>query len=168
MSLNRLVLVLNASYEPINICSARRALKLVFKGAAVVEQGSAFTVHTSKINIPVPSVVRLQQYKRMPRQNRSVSRKGIILRDGSTCQYCRKQLPSKDLTMDHVIPRSRAGESTWENLVACCFSCNNRKGNRTPAEAGLTLMKTPRQIGIHAKHRLLAGDQKAWEKYLFC
>ncbi len=167
MSLNRLVLVLNASYEPINICSARRALTLVFKGAAIVEQGSAYTVHTSKINIPIPSVVRLCQYKRMPRQNRSVSRKGIILRDGSTCQYCTSKLPAKELTLDHVIPSSRGGDSTWENLVASCFRCNNRKGSRTPQEAGMALAKIPRQISIHAKHRLLAGDQNAWDRYLF-
>jgi 5-methylcytosine-specific restriction endonuclease McrA len=168
MSLNRLVLVLNASYEPINICAARRALKLVFKGAAVVEQLSAFTVRTAKIHIPVPSVVRLLQYRRMPRQNRAVSRKGIILRDGGTCQYCREKLPVKNLTLDHVIPRARGGDSTWENLVACCFACNNRKGNRTPPEAGMALAKPPRQVTLHARHRLMAGDEKAWERYLFC
>ena len=167
MSMNRLVLVLNASYEPIHICSARRALTLVLKGAAVVEERSAFTVRTAKLHIPIPSVVRLFKYRRIPRQNRSVSRKGIILRDGATCQYCRKKLPPKDLTLDHVVPRSRGGESTWENLVACCYPCNNRKGNRTPQEAGMVLAKLPRPIGIHARHRLMAGDEKVWERYLF-
>jgi 5-methylcytosine-specific restriction endonuclease McrA len=168
MSLNRLVLVINASYEPINICSARRALTLVLKGAAVVEEVSAYVVRTSKISIPLPSVVRLQKYRRMLRQNRSVSRKGIVLRDSSTCQYCRQKLPPRELTLDHVIPRSRGGASTWENLVASCKPCNNVKGDRTPAEAGLTLAKQPRQITIHAKHRLLIGDEKTWERYLFC
>ena len=168
MSLNRIVLVLNASYEPINITSARRALTLVLKGAAVVEERSPYTVRTAQMNIPIPSVVRLQKYRRMPRRNRSVSRKGIILRDSSTCQYCRATLPSHSLTLDHVIPRSRAGESTWENLVASCRPCNNRKGNRTPQEAGMPLARQPRQIGIHAKHRLMVGDQQVWEKYLFC
>ena len=129
MSLNRLVLVLNASYEPVNICSARRALTLVFKGAAMVERVSAHMVRTSKINIPAPSVVRLIHYKRIPRQYRGVSRKGIILRDGNTCQYCHRVSAAKNLTLDHVIPRSKGGASTWENLVACCFACNNRKGN---------------------------------------
>jgi len=168
VSLNRLVLVINASYEPINICSARRALTLVLKGDAVVEEVSAYVVRTSKISIPLPSVVRLQKYRRMPRQNRSVSRKGIVLRDSSTCQYCRQKLPLRELTLDHVIPRSRGGASTWENLVASCKPCNNVKGDRTPAEAGLTLTKQPRQITIHAKHRLLIGDEKTWERYLFC
>jgi 5-methylcytosine-specific restriction endonuclease McrA len=168
MSLNRLVLVLNACYEPVNICSARRALTLVFKGAALVERVSAHTVRTSKIDIPIPSVVRLIHYKRIPRQHRAVSRKGIILRDGSACQYCRVASSAKNLTLDHVIPKSKGGESTWENLVACCFACNNRKGNRTPQEAGMTLAKPPRQITAHARHRLMAGDEKAWEGYLFC
>ena len=167
MSLNRLCLVLNASYEAINVTSARRALTLVFKGAAVVEEVSAFTIRTAKINVPVPSVVRLMKYRRMPRQNRAVSRKGILLRDGSACQYCGARLPSGNLTLDHVVPRSRRGPSTWENLVACCFPCNNHKGNRTPQEAGMTLARQPRQVSIHAKHKLLAADSQAWHKYLF-
>jgi 5-methylcytosine-specific restriction endonuclease McrA len=167
MSLNRLCLVINASYEAINVTSARRALTLIFKGAAVVEEVSAFTIRTAKINIPVPSVIRLMKYCRVPRQNRAVSRKGILLRDGSACQYCSVQLPAGRLTLDHVIPRSRHGQASWENLVACCFACNNRKGDRTPQEAGMVLVKVPRQIGVHAKHRLLASDSKAWDKYLF-
>jgi 5-methylcytosine-specific restriction endonuclease McrA len=168
MTLNRLVLIINASYEPIDICSARRALKLVFKGAATVEEVSAYTVRTSKIAIPIPSVVRLQRYRRIPRRTRAVSRRGIILRDGGACQYCQTKLLPRDLTLDHVMPKSRGGSSTWENLVACCFDCNNRKGNRTPREAGMPLARLPRQIGIHAKHRLMIGDEKLWERYLFC
>lgn len=167
MSLNRLVLVLNASYEAVNITTARRAMKLIFKGAAVVEAVSPHIVHTNKIDIPVPSVIRLRVYRKMPRYHRSVSRKGIILRDKNTCQYCQKAFLSKDLTMDHVIPKSRGGGSTWENLVACCFPCNNRKADRTPVEAGIILARQPTQVGVHAKHRLLAGDSDVWDKYLF-
>ena len=167
MSLNRLVLVLNASYEAINVCPARRAIKLVFKGAAMVEAVSPHVVHTNKIDVPIPSVIRLRVYRRMPRFNRSVSRKGILLRDQSACQYCGVRFAAAALTLDHVTPRSRGGQSTWENLAACCFRCNNRKADRTPAEAGMTLLRMPRQIGPHAKHRLLAGDQDAWNRYLF-
>ena len=166
-SLDRLVLVLNASYEPINICSARRAIVLACKGAAEVLEDSSRVLHTDKMDIPVPNVIRLKNYRRVPRQTRSVSRKGIMLRDGFTCQYCEARLPGAELTLDHVTPRSRGGRSVWENLVACCFPCNNRKGNRTPQEAGLTLMKQPRQISIHSKHKLLQGDQKSWDAYLF-
>jgi 5-methylcytosine-specific restriction endonuclease McrA len=167
MQLNRLVLILNATYEPIRITSARRAFTLLFKGAAVVEAVSTHVVHTNKIDIPIPDVIRLVKYRKVPRQTRAVSRKGIMLRDQFTCQYCSVKLPVGDLTLDHVIPRSRNGGSTWENLVASCKPCNNKKGDRTPAEAGITLIKRPTQITIHAKHRLMAGDQETWDKYLF-
>jgi 5-methylcytosine-specific restriction endonuclease McrA len=169
MSINRLVLVLNASYEAVTICTARRAITLVMKGAAVVEEISRYTIRTPRVSVPVPSVVRLRTYRKVPRLKRSVSRKGIILRDASGCQYCGRKFESRELTLDHVIPRSRGGQSTWENLVASCVRCNNRKGNRTPQEAGMQLLRAPRPIGIHAKHRLLAGDDHgAWDKYLFC
>src|SRR5262245_7300585 len=118
MSLNRLVLVLNASYEPVNITTVPRAMTPIFKGAALVEERSPFAVRTARIDIPIPSVVRLVRYRRIPRQNRAVSRNGIILRDGGACQYCGARVPAANLTLDHVIPRSRSGESTWENLVA--------------------------------------------------
>jgi 5-methylcytosine-specific restriction endonuclease McrA len=167
MSINRLVLVLNASYEPVTICTARRAITLVMKGAAVVEEVSVFTLRTPRIHVPVPSVVRLRTYRRVPRVKRSVSRKGIILRDASSCQYCGRRFEPRELTLDHVIPRSRGGQSSWDNLVAACLRCNNRKGNRTPEESGMQLVRAPRPIGIHAKHRLLAGDDRVWDKYLF-
>jgi 5-methylcytosine-specific restriction endonuclease McrA len=169
MSLHRLTLVLNASYEPINIVSARRAITLVLKGSACVEEVSSQCIRTARMSIPLPSVVRLLVYRRMPRQNRAVSRKSIMLRDRYTCQYCHKTFESKRLTLDHVTPRSRGGLSTWENLVACCYPCNNRKADRTPAEAGMPLSRKPARIGIHAKHRLIAGTaEPAWDKYLFC
>ena len=166
MPLNHQVLVINACYQPVNIVSARRALTLLFKGAAVVEEISAYTVKTAQITIPIPSVLRLLNYRRMPRVTRAVSRRGILMRDGGRCLYCAAQLPAGKLTMDHVVPRSRGGGSTWENLVACCFRCNNVKGDRTPQEAGMALAKQPRQMSVHAKHRLLAADS-AWDKYLF-
>ncbi len=168
MSVNHIVLVLNASYEPINIVSARRAIKLVMKGAAYVELPSPHVIRTVLGGIPVPSVVRLLVYRKMPRLNRSVSRKSILLRDRHTCQYCNRSLAPKLLTLDHVVPRSRGGAGTWENLVAACYVCNNRKADRTPAEAGMPLIRKPAPIGIHAKHRLMIGDESAWDKYLFC
>jgi len=169
MSIQRLVLVLNASYEPIKIVSARRAITLVMKGAALVEASSAYSIRTARLSIPVPSVVRLLAYRRMPRMNRSVSRRSIMLRDRHTCQYCLRLFAPKALTLDHVTPRSRGGASSWENLVAACYQCNNRKADRTPAEAGMMLGRKPAPIGIHAKHRLMIGaEDSAWNKYLFC
>jgi 5-methylcytosine-specific restriction endonuclease McrA len=167
MMINRLVLILNASYEPVTICTVRRAITLVMKGAALVEEVSGYVIRTPQVSVPVPSVIRLRTYRKVPRIKRSVSRRGIVLRDNSSCQYCGGKFESRELTLDHVIPRSRGGQSTWENLVAACLRCNNKKGNRTPQEAGLTLLRAPRPIGIHAKHRLMAGDEKRWDKYLF-
>ena len=124
------VLVLNASYEPINICGARRALVLVLKGIARTEEEHGLTLHAQRSRIAMPSVIRLLEYRRIPHQTRALSRKNILLRDRNTCQYCGEVLPPGDLTLDHVIPRSRGGNSTWENLVACCHGCNRHKGNR--------------------------------------
>ena len=124
------VLVLNASYEPINICGARRALVLVLKGIARTEEEHGLMLHAQRSRIAMPSVIRLLEYRRIPHQTRALSRKNILLRDRNTCQYCGVVLPSSELTLDHVTPRSRGGNSTWENLVACCHSCNRKKGNR--------------------------------------
>jgi 5-methylcytosine-specific restriction endonuclease McrA len=172
-SLDRLhkpVLVLNASYEPINICAARRALVLVLKGVASAEEHSSIVIHANRRSIPLPSVIRLLEYRRIPHQTRALSRKNILMRDRYTCQYCHKALSSNELTLDHVIPRSRAGETTWENLVACCHACNNRKGNRTPDEAGMKLARAPRPFSLHtSRHlmRLLGKSDDQWRKYLF-
>lgn len=168
MSLNRLVLVLNGSYEPIQLTSARRAMTLICKGAALVEEVSPYVVKTSQITLPIPEVIRLVRYRRVPRINRTVSRKGILLRDGYTCQYCGEKRGPRELTLDHVIPRSRSGQNTWENLVACCFPCNNRKGDRTPEEAGMELLHKPMRMSIHSKHRKLrTAETPSWDKYLF-
>ena len=165
--LNRLCLCLNATYEPIRILTARRALTMVFCGKAVVEAMSDQAIRTGKLTINLPDVIRLVKYRKVPRQSRSVSRRGLLLRDGYTCQYCGHKSQAGDLTLDHVMPKSRGGQSTWENLVTSCFPCNNRKSNQTPQEAGMPLARAPRQITIHAKHRLMAGDQKVWDKFLF-
>jgi len=168
--LHRPVLVLNASYEPINICAARRALVLILKGVASAEEETGADVHSPRHRVRIPSVIRLLEYRRIPHQTRALSRKNILMRDRYTCQYCHRTMPSGELTLDHVIPRSRAGETTWENLVACCHPCNNRKGNRTPDEAGMRLARLPRPFSLHTSRHLMrlmgkADDQ--WRKYLF-
>jgi 5-methylcytosine-specific restriction endonuclease McrA len=168
--LHRPVLVLNASYEPINVCAARRALVLILKGVASAEEHAAFAIHSTRVSIQLPSVIRLLEYRRIPHQTRALSRKNILMRDRYTCQYCHKVLPSVELTLDHVVPRSRAGETAWENLVACCHHCNNRKGSRTPEEAGMRLARPPRPFSLHtSRHlmRLLAKSDDQWRKYLF-
>ena len=164
------VLVLNASYEPINVCAARRALVLVLKGVAMTEEENGHFLHAARIAMRVPSVIRLLEYRRIPHQSRALSRKNILLRDRNTCQYCATVLPSGELTLDHVLPRSRGGRSTWENLVACCYTCNNRKGDRTPEEAGIKLQRRPRPFTLHTSRqlmRLIGHRDEKWRKYLF-
>jgi len=106
------VLVLNASYEPINVCAARRAIVLVLKGVAMTEEENGHFLHAARLAIRVPSVIRLLEYRRIPHQTRALSRKNILLRDRNTCQYCGIVLNSGELTLDHVQPRSRGGLST--------------------------------------------------------
>jgi len=164
------VLVLNASYEPINVCAARRAIVLVLKGVAMAEEENGHYLHGARLTLRVPSVIRLLEYRRIPHQTRALSRKNILLRDRNTCQYCGMPLGSSELTLDHVIPRSRGGVSTWENLVACCHSCNRRKGNQSPVEAGMRLLREPRAFTLHtSRHimRLLGHSDNKWRKYLF-
>jgi 5-methylcytosine-specific restriction endonuclease McrA len=164
------VLVLNASYEPIHVCVVRRALVLVLKGVASAEELAASHIHSASQAISVPSVIRLLEYRRIPRQTRSLSRKNILLRDRHTCQYCRQIFSPIELTLDHVIPRSRGGKSTWENLVTCCRRCNNGKGDRLPEEAHMLLQRRPRPFSLHTSRSLmrqLGSYQETWRKYLF-
>ena len=168
--LHRPVLVLNASYEPVNICAARRALVLILKGVASAEAHAGDFIHASRRDFAMPSVIRLLEYRRIPHQTRALSRKNILIRDRYTCQYCHKTFPGAELTLDHVIPRSRSGETSWENLVACCHGCNNHKGNRTPEEAGMRLRRYPRPFSLHtSRHlmRLVGRADEQWRKYLF-
>ena len=165
------VLVLNASYEPINICGARRALVLVLKGVARTEEAQGATLHAARMQIAMPSVIRLLEYRRIPHQTRALSRKNILLRDRNACQYCSRVLTASELTLDHVVPRSRGGLSTWENLVACCHECNRRKGNQMLHElTDMTLQREPRPFTLHtSRHimRMIGSADAAWRKYLY-
>ena len=164
------VLVLNASYEPINICAARRAIVLVLKGLAMPEEENGHYLHAARLAMRVPSVIRLLEYRRIPHQTRALSRKNILLRDRNTCQYCGLVMSSSELTLDHVVPRSRGGSSTWENLVACCHPCNRRKGNHLLAEISMKLLKEPRPFTLHtSRHimRMIGRSDNKWRKYLF-
>ena len=168
--MNGRVLVLNTSFEPINVCTERRAVVMIFKGVARVEEHNGHMLHSQKLSIHAPSVIRLTEYIHIPFERRSLSRKNILLRDHSTCQYCGTQYPPSELTLDHVLPRSRGGESAWDNLVACCKRCNHRKGNRTPEESGMHLLRRPRGFSLHVNRqimRYLGRADETWRKYLF-
>jgi 5-methylcytosine-specific restriction endonuclease McrA len=170
-SLHAPVLVLNASYEPINVCAARRALVLVLKGVAMTEEENGHFLHAARVAMRVPSVIRLLEYRRIPHQSRALSRKNILLRDRNTCQYCATVLPSGELTLDHVMPRSRGGSSTWENLVACCHDCNRRKGNQLLHElTDMKLQREPRPFSLHtSRHimRMIGSADPSWRRYLY-
>src|ERR1700683_752772 len=164
------VLVLNATFEPINVTAVRRALVLMLKGVAQAEETQASEVHSTSRAVSVPSVIRLLSYRHIPQQSRALSRNNHLLRDRNTCQFCGRALPASELTLDHVMPRSRGGHSSWENLVACCYQCNNRKGDRTPEEAGLQLARRPRPFTLHTSRqlmRLIGHQDEKWRKYLF-
>src|SRR6202795_16895 len=164
------VLVLNATFEPINVTAVRRAMVLMIKGVAQAEELSHTKIHSTSRALPVPSVIRLLAYRHIPQQTRALSRKNILLRDRNTCQFCARTLPASELTLDHVVPRSRGGRSSWENLVACCYKCNNSKGDRTPEEAGIALTRRPRPFTLHTSRqlmRLIGNKDEKWRKYLF-
>jgi len=157
-------LVLNASYEPLNICSWRRAIVLILKGKAEsIEHNGKMLSETFHL----PTVIRLRNYVKIPYKEISLSRRNVLHRDNYTCQYCGER--RHDLTIDHIQPRSRGGIDTWENVVAACLKCNVKKGDRTPKEANMHLLTTPRRPPSHvtfeiSKHSL--SGHTYWNKYL--
>jgi len=158
------VLVLNASYEPLNICTWRRAVVLLMKGKAEQVEHNGKVIYT---DMPLPTVIRLRSYVKIPYKEISLSRRNILHRDNYTCQYCGDK--RHDLTIDHIIPRSRGGLDSWDNVAAACLRCNVKKGDRTPKEAGMPLNCNPRRPMSHvlfeiSKHSF-AGDYN-WKKYV--
>jgi 5-methylcytosine-specific restriction endonuclease McrA len=161
------VLVLNASYEPINVCTVRRAAVLLLKGRAELVERSDECLRSERFALDRPLVVRLVTYVRIPRDihRRKITRKAVLARDSWTCQYCGSQ--RSGLTVDHVIPRSRGGKSVWENIVAACGPCNRRKGNRLPIEIKMHPSSSPRAPGPGIFIRVAAPRvPESWEPYL--
>jgi len=165
--INYPVLVLNQSYEPLTVCLARRAVVLVFQGKAeMLEDGRGY-IHSIGDTYALPSVIRLARLIKRPRRKRKMTRFEIFNRDKHTCQYCGQQ--SRSLTLDHVIPRYRGGQHTWENVVSACVACNRRKAGRTPKEANMKLMRQPAPPNgspfyLIPYHYLNSRDE--WRKYL--
>ncbi len=159
------VLVLNASYEPLNITSWRRAAVLIIKGKAEqVEHNGKFLY----ADFPLPTVIRLRQYVRIPYKDIPLTRRNLLQRDDHTCQYCGYN--GDGLTLDHVVPRSRGGGDSWENMVAACVRCNVKKGNRTPKEAGMPLVSQPRKphssLYFEVTRQVNSGLHQEWRKYV--
>jgi 5-methylcytosine-specific restriction endonuclease McrA len=159
------VLVLNASYEPLNITSWRRATVLLIKGKAErLEYNGKFLYS----DFPLPTVIRLRHYVRVPYKEIPLTRRNILNRDSQTCQYCGHTGDS--LTLDHVMPRSRGGGDSWENIVTACVRCNTKKGSRTPQEARMPLRHLPRQphssLYFEVTKQLKNGLHEEWQKYV--
>ena len=161
------VLVLNASYEPINVCTVRRATVLLLKRRAEILEEGGWRLHAESLTIPRPVVIRLVTYVRIPRDahSRKITRRAIFARDRWTCQYCGRERGK--LTVDHVVPRSKGGSSAWDNIVTCCAPCNRRKGDRLPRQAEMHLRNHPKPPGPTIfVHVAASAIPPIWEQYL--
>jgi 5-methylcytosine-specific restriction endonuclease McrA len=160
------VLVLNANFEPLNVCQTRRAITLVLLGKASLVLNGRGVIHTVRRAYPRPSVIRLERMIRRPRPQVKLNRREIFRRDNYTCQYCGKT--SHRLTVDHIVPRRLGGESTWENLVTACPICNHKKGGRTLQQARMRLLRPPQAPPSSAKYRFahLLDRNREWEPFL--
>ncbi len=160
------VLVLNANFEPLNVCDLRRALGLLFNNKASLVINGRGEVHTTQASFPCPSVIRLQHMVTRPRPQIKVTRREVFRRDNYTCQYCGKH--TNDLTIDHVLPRHMGGQHVWKNVVAACPSCNHRKGGRVLEEANMRLLRPPTEPPTSAHYMFGRNlpENAEWESFL--
>ena len=160
------VLVLNANFEPINVCNLRRAIGLMLSGKATLLANGRGTIQTISRSLPSPSVIRLEQMVHRPRPHVKLSRREIFRRDNYTCQYCGRQ--GLNLTVDHVVPRHLGGTHSWLNVVTACATCNHQKGGRKLEESHMTLLTRPFEPPASARYifgRML-GDNSEWLPFL--
>ena len=157
-------LLLNASFEPLCVVPLRRAVVLVLKEKAEILARNGVELHSERVVMPAPAVIRLHHYVHVPHRNRvPLSRRAVFARDGHRCQYCDRAAEN----IDHVVPRSRGGTHSWDNVVASCRACNSRKEDRLLSEMGLRLVRTPREP--HAELWVLAtagSIDPEWEPFL--
>jgi 5-methylcytosine-specific restriction endonuclease McrA len=167
--INAPVLVLNQNYEPLNVCDIRRAFRLLGAEKAELLERNHQVIHTPTRALDAPSVIRLQYHIKRPRPRVKLSRREVFARDRHTCQYC--GTVSRDLTIDHVVPKHRGGRHEWENLVAACRTCNHRKGSKTLSEARMSLRREPRapRADVRYLYGTYLADERndAWRSYLF-
>ena len=164
--MNTPVLVLNANYEPLNVCSTARAMGLLFMGKAEIVQNGRGVVRSARRVYERPSVIRLGYIIYRPRPRVRLNKREVFRRDQFSCQYCGR--PSAPLTLDHVVPRTRGGGYAWENLVSACPQCNRHKGGRTPQEAGMMLRTLPHEppaTAVYLYGRYLT-ENRDWARYL--
>ncbi|HUU68710.1 MAG TPA: HNH endonuclease [Planctomycetota bacterium] len=195
-ALDSSVLVLNRNYMAVHVTTVKRAFCLLFKEAAEVisfnddntmnaydirswveltalrrnfaQHEDGEYVHTVSLEIRVPKIIRLLFYDRLPRKQVKFNRRNIFARDGNRCQYCGRRRPTPELSLDHIIPRSRGGQATWANIICCCTECNVRKGGRTPKEAGMRLIRhpyKPRRSPL-IRVRIQSDKYKSWRHFV--
>jgi 5-methylcytosine-specific restriction endonuclease McrA len=165
-------LLLNATYEPLKVVHWRKAITLLCQGKVEVISVYDREIRGVTLTFRLPSVIRLLRYVRIKHRFDYVpfSRANIYARDDHTCQYCGDRTSTSDLTFDHVVPVAHGGRKDWENIVACCISCNRKKGGRTPAQAGMRLIRTPRRPEAIPALRITIGLRRApesWRDYLY-
>jgi len=164
--MNEAVLLLNSTYEPLNVINVKRALRLVMAGKAGLVEVDGSPIKTVSASFALPHVVRMAYYVRRPSQRVKFTKRTVLARDGYTCQYCGVQ--TRDLTLDHVLPKTLGGETIWTNVVAACRRCNGNKGGRTLKESGFILFRPPKEPRFLPYLRLVRNSyQKSWDKYLF-
>ena len=168
--MSRDILLLNASEEVISVIDWQKAINLLFSGKATKPYNytHTYSIKTSSGVFELPAAIMLINYVRIPFRRVNLTKKNIIKRDKNICQYCASKLTSKNSTVDHVLPKSRGGGNSWTNLVASCHPCNLRKGNRTPSEANMKLLRPPQQPGKDVVHIVLMDEHrnKLWERWL--
>ncbi len=164
------VLVLNASFEPLSLISVQRAVVLLLREKAeAIENDISRFLHAERFSLPVPLVIRLVHYVPIPRRLKvPLTRKTLLSRDEYICQFCGTTVGP--LTVDHVMPRSRGGATSWENCVAACLRCNHRKGNKTPEEAGMLLRKKPARPDFTHMAFVILGEARhneVFQRYIY-
>jgi 5-methylcytosine-specific restriction endonuclease McrA len=166
MTMNEPVLVLNGNYEPINVCTTKRAMGLILADKAMVLENGRGFIRTVSHKYERPSVIRLVYVVRRPRPCVRLSKREILRRDEFRCQYCGRR--TGQLTLDHIVPRYRGGGHSWQNLVAACPQCNRRKGGRALTEANMKLLRQPFEPRPTAQYLFgrRKGGNGAWTKYL--
>jgi len=166
---SRKVLILNQTSEPLQVCTARRAVLLLFSGKAERVEDTSHLIRSPSTAIALPSVIRLQRFVRLPAHPTiSFNKKNIFKRDGYTCQYCGRNSGER-MTIDHIIPKSLGGRTVWDNVVSACRGCNLRKGNKTLHEVGMHLLRKPRRPRSAAVLGIMAyasAQHEIWRKYL--
>src|SRR3954463_6040540 len=173
MTLNSRVLLLNQTYEPLGTVSVARAIIMVFKNTVSVEElDGDHVLHSARESFPVPSVIRRRTYinVRRRREASGMKRLRIYMRDKFRCQYCGEKKPAGELTLDHILPRSRGGDNSPVNIVTACVPCNNRKSDRTPAESRMPLLTSQSALRVKLERVVLCHYAEAraeWRKYLF-